>query len=226
MLLTLGPFTGLKGCAANNGLESVETVEKSEIPMGADAPISEKSLLADVAFLASDELRGRHTMSPTLLDAARYLEQRYDDAGLVPLTGDSFSVPYKLPTGASATGPSTVVWGNKKKSLDASLLAPSALGSAGTVTAPVVFVGYGMQGTEAATGDDSSDDSSDEEASDQGAAAVVYDDFADIDLAGKIAVVLEASRSAQAMTSVGGLTGATVMAIFGPQAKTCARMTI
>ena len=191
MLLTLGPFTGLKGCAANNGLESVETVEKSEIPMGADAPISEKSLLADVAFLASDELRGRHTMSPTLLDAARYLEQRYDDAGLVPLTGDSFSVPYKLPTGASATGPSTVVWGNKKKSLDASLLAPSALGSAGTVTAPVVFVGYGMQGTEAATGDDSSDDSSDEEASDQGAAAVVYDDFADIDLAGKIAVVLD-----------------------------------
>ena len=75
--------------------------------------------------------------------------------------------------------------------MDASLLAPSALGSAGTVTAPVVFVGYGMQGTEAATGDDSSDDGSDEEASDQGAAAVVYDDFADIDLAGKIAVVLD-----------------------------------
>ena len=188
IFVLLGLFGGLFGCASNNALEGTRRDQSSIIPPPADLPISKQSLIADVTFLGSDELQGRHTMSPSLTEAAEYLRGRHKAVGLSPLTGDSFVVPYNVPIGATAVGPSSIRRGSKGSPIEEALFAPSPLGGAGTVTAPVVFVGYGMQGTKA---DDSGGESDSGDERPRENAEVVYDDFAEIDLQGKIALVLD-----------------------------------
>ena len=64
-----------------------------------------KNILADVRWLASDELQGRHYRSQEAKRAARYIATKWKDAGLIPLTGQSSMY---LPTDDMRDAPNVV----------------------------------------------------------------------------------------------------------------------
>ncbi len=66
----------LCGCAQPKPTSPVETITASNI-------------LADVRWLSSDELQGRHYLSNEARLAAKYIATKWKDAGLVPLHGKS-----------------------------------------------------------------------------------------------------------------------------------------
>lgn len=74
----------------------------------ADPKISPARMLADVKYLASDELRGRYTFSDELAVAADHLAKQYQALGLQPV-GESYRVAFKAPAG-SKPGDDLVVW--------------------------------------------------------------------------------------------------------------------
>jgi hypothetical protein len=138
-------------------------------------------MAADIAFLASDELRGRFTLSPDLRVAAEFLAARYQELGLVPV-GPAFAVEFPLTTGARATrAPGVAVTrGGKARPLPAGSFAPVAQSASGTAAGPLVFVGYAARSEVAAVHEDGPPDP----------AGPAYDDLAGVDLQGKVALVL------------------------------------
>src|SRR6188508_1660579 len=75
-------FAFTTGCAAPN-----PTTLPDKVRATAEA-IDSARLASDVAYLASDDLRGRSTPSPGLDSAASYVVRRLTELGLVP-RGDS-----------------------------------------------------------------------------------------------------------------------------------------
>jgi hypothetical protein len=138
----------------------------------------------DVAAIASDANQGRMTGSAGHLRAAAYVEQRFRDIGLVPAgEKDGFrqQVPLEEQT-IDYTGSSAELIGPDGKAAPVDLGREMLVAAWGgprpeTVDAPLVFLGYGLH------------------LPDQG-----YDDFAGVDLRGKIAVVLGGGPSGIAAT--------------------------
>jgi len=181
--------------------------------------IDPEPLRADLSYLADDALAGRHTLSPTLGEAADYLAKRYAEVGLDPYIADEVLVPFALYTGAKATGDSTLtVHGKRSKQIDPKRFTPLPAGSGGKVRAEAVFVGYAAQAdaVAGAPAPDADLESEDEAPADARVAEVegdphtekprrartlstavqkpedrpAYDDFEGVELEGKIAVVL------------------------------------
>ncbi|HEV7351409.1 M28 family peptidase [Telluribacter sp.] len=106
------------------------------------------SLSRDVAeahlrFLASDELMGRRTGEMGNRVAARYLAEQFRKYGATPVPGQSTyyqAVPLNK-VGASGKGELTVNNETLRNGDDWMLMA----GDAGTVSAPVVYAGYGLE---------------------------------------------------------------------------------
>ena len=175
-------LTATLGCAPRNDVQTPKTAEEHEVsPL--QRAVDPAALQRDVAFLADDGLQGRHSLSPSLQKAAAYLAEQYQQAGLVPLVGDRFEVPFQLPTGARASGPSMLDVSGTKRDISADAFAPSALGVGGQARGSLVFVGYGLQ-TEATPEDDTANDTGT-------SSRPAYDDFAGVDVSGKIAVILQ-----------------------------------
>jgi Zn-dependent M28 family amino/carboxypeptidase len=148
---------------------------------GAPAPAGAESVRPDpdgarwwshIAVLASDAYEGRLTGSPGYLRAADYVAGRFKAAGLAPGGVDgSYFQPVNLVSQSVDQDAShvTITVGNgtwtptpgEDLVLGARILQPSA------ITAPLVFIGYGIALPEAG-----------------------YDDFAAQDLRGKIAVTI------------------------------------
>ncbi|MBA3893350.1 MAG: M28 family peptidase [Gemmatimonadales bacterium] len=124
-----------------------------------------------VTALAHDSMRGRQTGSPEHRRAAEYVAGEFQRAGLVPGGTDGWFQPVRLRVRRIAEGRSSValVRGGKAESLelgkDATINLRSS--SAGRVDAPLVFIGYGVRSPD-----------------------LGHDDFAGLDLKGKVAVVL------------------------------------
>jgi hypothetical protein len=77
-------LTGCAGPALETGaLQSVASVSPSG-PTAAAAGITADGIHRQIAFLASDEMRGRDTPSPELDRAAEYIEQEFRSFGLRP----------------------------------------------------------------------------------------------------------------------------------------------
>jgi hypothetical protein len=131
-------------------------------------------MTADIAFLASDEMHGRHTLSPDLRRAAEFLAQRYTELGLAPV-GPGFAVDFPLVVGARLEGSPTLTVHRGTKVVAAAGPEFAALpqSASGEARGPLVFVGYAARSE--LEGD---------------AKAPAYDDLAGVDLKGKIAVVL------------------------------------
>ncbi len=132
-------------------------------------PIVER-MKKDITFLASDECEGRGVGTLGLDLAAQYIAVQFSRAGLKPggVNGTYFQ-PFAYGSNARLDGESTLTLIGKdakdrvlKQGVDFEVMGSSAPGS---LTAPVVFVGYG-------------------------AAAKGYDDYADVDVKGKIVVAL------------------------------------
>ncbi len=140
---------------------------------GADAPAaSEERLRKDLRFLASDECEGRGITTKGINLAADYVKHGFQQAGLKPGGPDgSYFQPFTLTTGVRS-GPNNrlVLRGPQGQAvtLEADRQFSVALqGGNGKADAPVVFAGYGITSTDPA-----------------------YDDYADLDVEGKVVLVL------------------------------------
>src|SRR5216684_2263516 len=130
------------------------------------AELSPTEYLDYIKYLASDQLKGRATGSPELEKAATYIAKQFKAWHLKPLHGDSYFQDFEVTTSARL-GPH-----NTLRSEDSDLklqqdYVPMNLSSAGKVTGPLVFAGYGITAPE-----------------------YNYDDYAGIDAKGKIVIVL------------------------------------
>ncbi len=156
-------------------------------------PLDQQRILADITYLADDELQGRYTLSPSLETAATWIGQRYQELGLQPPGADAaaakpaaYKVPFALTTGLRVPSPPTLELktGARGRAIPAAAFSPTTVSGSGTATGALVFVGYAAQGNTPSSSSDADED-----------AGPSYDDLAGLDLKGKIAVVLlEAPR--------------------------------
>ncbi len=129
-----------------------------------------------VKVLASDDMEGRETGSPGLARAAAYIVQQVQKDGLQPAGSDGFYQPVKLRSKQIDESQSslTLVRNGREEplALGEDAMFSTRVDLAPAVDAPLVFVGYGLQVPE-----------------------VKHDDFAGLDLKGKVAVIFSGSTS-------------------------------
>jgi Zn-dependent M28 family amino/carboxypeptidase len=142
----------------------------SWVAFAADPAIDPGLYLDDVKFLASPELRGRGTGSPELEKAAAFLAGKFQEFGLKPADGKSFYQAFSVVVGAqlgkdnrfqfTQTGPTETLRCPED-------FVPLNISSSGKLTSTVVFAGYGITAPE-----------------------YHYDDYAGLDVKGKIVLIL------------------------------------
>ncbi len=148
---------------------------------GGDAGRSEESrgidagrIEAHMRFLAADELEGRETATPGYMRAAEYVAARFEELGLEPAGEDGGyyqSVPLIAGSLLADESRLTLINGARETELEIQadyVLAPDLLRQSAELTAPLVFVGFGVR-----------------------APGFEHDDYAGIDVAGKIVVMLD-----------------------------------
>jgi hypothetical protein len=127
---------------------------------------TEERLRKNVTYLASDECEGRGPTTAGLNRAADYIAAEFKKAGLEPGFKGSYFQPFSIP-GAEGkmilAGPA----GKRIQLQERVQFLPLGYDQSGKVSAGVVFAGYGMTCKNPA-----------------------YDDYADIDVKGKIVLVL------------------------------------
>jgi hypothetical protein len=138
------------------------------IAFAATTGIDPKLYLDEVKYLSSNELRGRLTGSPELEKAAAHLRAKYDSFGLQPLAGN-FEQAFSVTTDArlGSANRFSFVESGKTVKLGADDFVPFNFSAAGKLTGSVVFAGYGITAPE-----------------------YNYDDYAGLDVKGKIVLVL------------------------------------
>lgn len=125
-----------------------------------------------VEFLAADALEGREAGEPGAAQAADYVRDHFRACGLEPVAGaDGFFQTFKLPGRELAGTPALVRFdaddARREFALDRLDFVPFHFTGSGLVEAPLVFVGYGITAPEFG-----------------------YDDYAGIDVKGKIVLCL------------------------------------
>lgn len=126
--------------------------------------------LDTIKTLASPEMEGRGAGTKGIDLAAHLLEQRYQSLGLDPAGTQGFLQPFSVTTGAKLVSGNDLqedVAGKKKALKLNEEFVPFSFSSSGQAGAPIVFAGYGVSATEFG-----------------------YDDYAGLDVQGKIVVLL------------------------------------
>lgn len=124
--------------------------------------------LENVKVLASPQFKGRGTGTPELEKAATFIAGQYKKAGLQPVAGSYFQ-SYPVTTMAKLGKRNKLTWHEGALKNDAKFegdFTPLNFSSAGSVTAPVVFAGYGITAPE-----------------------YNYDDYQGLDVKGKIVIL-------------------------------------
>jgi hypothetical protein len=148
------------------------------VPVRAQAPASAFPLgkadatryLETVKALASPEMEGRGAGTKGIERAAQLLEQRYQSLGLEPAGTQGYFQPFMVTTGAKLASHNELqedLSGKKKMLKLNDDFVPFSFSSSGHAEAPVVFAGYGATANEFG-----------------------YDDYAGLDVQGKIVVLL------------------------------------
>ena len=131
--------------------------------------ITPDEVIADVAWLSDDAREGRGLMTQGLDDAADYIAQRFEELGLEPVPGDGFEGyfhTFEMPFGSTLDREQTALkLGDDALELDADFT-PFDWSQPTTFDGGLAFAGYGMANEE-----------------------YEYDDFADVDLNGKVVLV-------------------------------------
>ncbi|QDU60835.1 Aminopeptidase YwaD precursor [Planctomycetes bacterium Pan216] len=143
------------------------------ISLGLDALTINKRIKSDVEYLASDELEGRGLSTKGIEKAAGFIRDQFKQLGLASGTSDGSYFQYfdvwlssrllKDKTSMRITGPKDSV---EKLTLGEDYQ-PLAYGGNGTFDAPIVFAGYGITSEEHG-----------------------YDDYKDLDVEGKVVLVI------------------------------------
>ncbi len=142
-------------------------------PIRAESPADvEARLRADLFYLTSDECEGRGISTKGIGLAAEYVARQFQKAGLKPGGPDgTYFQPFTLATSARpGTNNRLSLRGPQGQVIDLDVgkhFSVALLGGAGKVDAPIVFAGYGITSDEPK-----------------------YDDYAGLDAAGKVVVVL------------------------------------
>jgi len=130
--------------------------------------ITPEFMCDQIYYLASDSMKGRNTPSAQLDSAAAYIAGKFRDWGLQPVNGSYYQRFPLSRTSLGDTNELKVVCGNVPHLLTIKTdYVPYDFSSAATVTAPVVFAGYGITAPD-----------------------LDYDDYAGLDAKGKIVLVI------------------------------------
>ncbi len=125
-------------------LISVLMLLQCAIPMQSQqASISEKEIYEHIAFLASDDLEGRKPGTPTGDRAADYIADNFRQLGLT-LLGEDGKQYFNVVTSVSL-GPDNNLSGPGIEGLPGENYTPTAFSASTSLSAPVVFLGYGFQ---------------------------------------------------------------------------------
>jgi len=113
-------------------------------------PFDGNSWWSHVKFLADDSLEGRDTGSEGLRKAEAYAVEQFQKAGLQPAGADGFYQPVKLRQYQVDEKKSFIALITKGQSkrlsfIDDAYISTRATHSSAAVTAPLVFIGYGLQ---------------------------------------------------------------------------------
>lgn len=156
---------------------SAAVTPKAELPPSISPdPQAIERLRADVAYLASPELKGRGTGDEGAKLAADFIAKRFTELGLLPF-GDkdekgqaTYFQRFSARVGAKVDPPSLSFESGKpakKTVMEANAMVTADGSASGTISGEAVFVGYGIV-----------------------APALNWDDYAGANLEGKIAVIL------------------------------------
>jgi hypothetical protein len=133
-------------------------------------PADSTRYLNDIKTLSAPDMEGRGAGTKGLERATKYLEHRYKGLKLQPAGTNGYLQPFTVTTGAKLKSDNEfmVDEGGKKQPLALNQdFVPASFSSSGSLTAPVVFAGYGASAEEFG-----------------------YDDYAGLDVKDKIVVVL------------------------------------
>ena len=140
------------------------------VAVGSTAGLDPEVYLDDVRYLASKDLRGRGDGSPELEKAAAFISGKFHDFGLRPLEGKSYYQAFEV-TGSAQLGKANEFHitesGHRSSLRIGDDYVPFNFSSAARLEGPVVFAGYGITAPE-----------------------YHYDDYAGIDVKGKVVVIL------------------------------------
>jgi hypothetical protein len=161
------------------------------LPQTADVNPQSRRLQADLDFLTSGALAGRVSLSPEAEIAARYIAADFARSGLQPAAGGSYLqefplIAYRADPRLSAM---TLKRGGVSRSFCAGADFTSSFSHDVRMEAPVVFVGYGISAPEYG-----------------------YDDYANVETAGKIVLLFEHEPQEDDPRSVFNGTGNTLHA--------------
>jgi hypothetical protein len=103
----------------------------------------ESNLREHIRYLADDKREGRGIGTAGLEQAAVYIEEQWKTLGLAPAFAGSYRQPFEMGWGVHL-GPGNLVRRGELTADTASGMMPIGFASAGSVSAPVIFAGYGI----------------------------------------------------------------------------------
>jgi hypothetical protein len=134
-------------------------------------PVNPQDYLEHIKILASPEMEGRGPGTKGIERAEQYIERQFKQFGLRPAgQQSSWLQPFSVTTGSRLKGENRLTVRNGKAPQSLALdkqYSPISFSASGTVNAPLVFVGYGITATD-----------------------YHYDDYANVDVKGKVVLVL------------------------------------
>jgi hypothetical protein len=145
-------------------------------------PVVER-IKKDLSYLAGDECEGRGLKTKGIVRAGDYIAKAFKEAGLKPAIEGSYFQPFKVYGKATVTTPVNITFTQGETSTELKIreqFIPTQGSSAGKFQGGLVFAGYGITGK-----------TSDGKA---------YDDYAGLDVKGKIVIVLRRMPNADAKT--------------------------
>jgi aminopeptidase YwaD len=149
------------------GLTLIVTLSAWTLDLTAQVPSATDEILRHAKYLASDELTGRGVDTPGISLARDYIASEFAKYGLRPGgDGANYLQSFDVAVGVMMKEPSSLVLGQATLAVNEDWI-PLGLSTSDKAEAEVVFAGYGIT------------------AKDYG-----YDDYADVDVKGKIALVL------------------------------------
>ena len=151
--------------------EAAPAPERSLMSVLSTGPLSAAAILSHAYFLADDSLYGRDAGSPHELAAAGYIRDQFIEAGLAPAV-EGYLQPFHFVAAVELGRSNRLSWrGENEVNLPlGEAYRPLGFSSNGNARGALVFAGYGI----------SSDDPD-------------YDDYAGIEVAGKIVMVMRFS---------------------------------
>jgi hypothetical protein len=132
----------------------------------ATPPIDPKLYIENVKYLASPDLRGRATGSPELEKAAQYVSGKFREFGIKPADGKQYFQPFPVTTSAKPGQKNSFRINSETLALQKDYT-PFNFSQSGRMAGALVFAGYGITAPEHK-----------------------YDDYAGLDVKGKVVIIL------------------------------------